>query len=749
MGPVTATGSRGRFGLLQRQAFAQENFFLLPPSAADQAKKKFSCPARQNCRATHKIYQAFSIFFLLFTIHNPLSTISWAAEDISNIPVEVNGDQVEYFDADKKVIGRGNVVVTYKDIRMTCRHVTAYLDSKEATAEGDVVITRGDSVLKGEKIVYNFEHETGSIINGVAKSDVWYSGGRQIKKTTANEIEITDGYITTCDLARPHYKIHSRHVRIYMGRRIVAKNVTLTVAGAPVMYLPVYSQPLKENFPKVNLVPGRDKKWGNYLLSSYRYNLSDDRKGNLHLDYRNFKGLASGVDYNYKSQKFGGGNLRTYYMDERDRVAHSERQRWRAQYRHKWRINPDTTAVMEYHRASDKDFIKDYFYREEFEREPQPSTLISLIHARPGYTANILAKKRVNRFFTETEQLPEAEFNVKNQRLIERLPFFYKADFDAANLNRKDAGAGGDNNVIRADAYNQLSAPLRAANFLSVDPYMAARQTFYSREAQTDKARARGALYYGLDVSANFYRIYNARSGILNLDIEGLRHIFTPNVSFFNVQRPTLARERIFEFDEIDRVDRKKGIGFAFENKLQTKRREKNELNTVDFARWFVETDYLLHLDEGRRFSDVSSDLELRPYTWLYLRQAALYDPKWKDLKSLNTDVVAADKNEKWRLGLGHRYEEKASSQLTTEIQTSVIPKWKFRVFERYEFRGTEFKEQEYTITRDLHCWEADFTYSVRDAHTFWLIFRLKAFPEMPLKLGTSYYKPRAGGGAE
>jgi lipopolysaccharide assembly outer membrane protein LptD (OstA) len=703
-----------------------------------------------------------------------LWSIAYTAEDISSFPVEVNGDQVEYFETGKKVVAKGNVLVAYKDIRMTCKTVTAFLESKEAIAEGDVVVTRGESILKGENIKYNFESETGVISSGTFKSDVWYGGGKRIEKVGPDELDVTQGYITTCDLAKPHYKIQSRRVRIYFGKRVVAKNVTFNVGGVPILYLPVYSQPINENFPKVNFVPGRDKNWGTYLLSSYRYNLSDDVKGNLHLDYRQNKGFGEGVDYSFKTRDFGKGYIRAYYTDERDKAGHTEKERWRAQYRHKWEMRPDTTVILEYHRMKDRSFIKDYFYREEFEREPQPESLISLAHARSRYTANILAQQRVNRFFTEIERLPEAQLNLKNQRLTEGLPFFYKSDFNVANLNRKTADSNQDNNVIRADTYNQLSVPLRLAHFFSIDPYAGTRQTFYTREQYTNEDRFRGALYSGVDLSTNFYKIYaypesadlslgnpgsqgdamqkgflRNKANFLNLDINGLRHIFTPTMSYYYIQKPTLLPERLYEFDTVDTLDEKNGIGLALENKLQTKRFLENELDTVELARWLVETDYLLHLEEGGRFSNILSDLEFRPYSWLFMKQTALYDPKWKDLKSLNTDVVAGDSNDKWRLGLGHRYEEKASSQLTTEAQARLTPKWKCRVFERYEFKGGDFKEQEYSITRDLHCWEMELTYSVRDAHTFWVVFRLKAFPELPLKLGTSYYKPRTGAGNE
>ena len=57
------------------------------------------------------------------------------------------------------------------------------------------------------------------------------------------------------------------------------------------------------------------------------------------------------------------------------------------------------------------------------------------------------------------------------------------------------------------------------------------------------------------------------------------------------------------------------------------------------------------------------------------------------------------------------------------------------------------WKEQEYTISRDLHSWEMDVTYNLKktEGETIWLIFRLKAFPEVAFGLDQSYHKPQAG----
>jgi hypothetical protein len=86
---------------------------------------------------------------------------------------------------------------------------------------------------------------------------------------------------------------------------------------------------------------------------------------------------------------------------------------------------------------------------------------------------------------------------------------------------------------------------------------------------------------------------------------------------------------------------------------------------------------------------------------------------------------------------IGQRYERKGKNEVTLGFDWRLTPKWKFRMYQRYNFKQSEeldrgSQEQEYTFTRDLHCWELDFTLNKKEdtGTTIFFTFRLKAFPE-------------------
>ncbi len=81
--------------------------------------------------------------------------------------------------------------------------------------------------------------------------------------------------------------------------------------------------------------------------------------------------------------------------------------------------------------------------------------------------------------------------------------------------------------------------------------------------------------------------------------------------------------------------------------------------------------------------------------------------------------------------------------------------KWQINTFHRLTWkevsgaskRFNNVREYQYTLTRDLHDWLAEFVYRVDREFGEELLFTmtLKAFPEMPIAFGDSYHQPKFG----
>ena len=703
----------------------------------------------------HITYSVFSLLILLCAMRPFL----YAEESASSI--EVNGDQVEYFPKEKKVVGVGNISVDYGNIRLTSDKIIVYTDTKDAEAEGEVILKSPTTEIRGEKISYNFETEKGEILKARVKSGEWHGGGEKINILSENNYKIEGGYITSCSLDKPHYKISSKNVTIYPDNKVVAKDVTFKIGNMPVAFLPRYDYSLETQWPTIDVIPGKKGKWGVFALSSYRYEVDKDTRLTLRLDERERWGLAEGLDYKFVSNDFGHGLLRTYYTHQRDRDRNepvkAEEERYRIQLRHRLDIRDNITAFSEYHRLSDSEITKDYFYREEYERDSSPESYVYLLDRKPEYGLSFLARKRVNHFQGVVERLPELRFDLKNQELDNGwLPIYFKTDTSFTNLTEKTADNSTDNDVVRFDTFNKLSSPRRIEDFLSIEPFVGMRDTFYTKNINGDEDKMRTAFYAGIDISTKFFKVYDFSEEFLGIDFNKLRHTVTPTLKYEYIHEPSIGSGALQQFDDIDNINRKSAFSLGLENKLQTKRTVHGTLKAVDLGYLLLTGDYLYRPEDGSRFSNVKGDLELTPLDWLGVESDTTYDPATRDFQTWNVDFYI-DGSEDWRMGFGSRYWQNNEHELTSELFYKLNSEWSFRLFSRYDLKEVEtnghkiinrFANKEATIIKDLHCWLAEVSLGVdRDGGTsVWLAMKLKASPKVPFDFKDYYAVPKRYG---
>jgi len=675
-------------------------------------------------------------------------------------PIVVQGDRVEYLNEQKKIEATGNVNVTYGDVKLTCDRITVFTDTKTGQCEGNVKIVQLDKSFEGQKIEYNFENKTGKITDGSVQAAPVYGHANEVDKKSDEEVDLKEGYVTTCDSVNPHYRIRAKEVEFYMNEKIVAKNVFIYVGGTPVMYLPYFIQPITDVKTKVTLVPGYTGDWGYYVLGAYRYYLSEQCKGYLRLDYRTKKGLGEGIDYNFNTDKLGEGNLRYYYTKENNSLVVNptapERERYRFQYKHTIDFDERTQGTMEFNKLRDKDMIKDYFFA-EVEDGWSPDNYVSVINHNNNYSVQVLARKRFDEFFTVVERQPEVKLQVYNQKLWDT-PLYYQNTMSLVSLDKvyeTDLNTQREQ-ALRYDTAHRISYVTKLFKFLYTTPYVGTQQTFYSQNRFGDHDLMREIYEYGVDFSTKFYRIFDTKSE--KLDVNQLRHVVSPTIGFHHRQQPSISPTNLHQFDDIDALDYENLIAIGVENKLQTRRGGPDSLESFDLARLLITTNYLYRLKKGNleskgegKFDTITYDLELNPFSWISAKTTI--DQKVKDyefsksIKHATTDIVyqCADK---WDLGLGHIYDGNQgskASQFTTEVNYKINKDWGLRIYERMDAHKKTWEEQEYTIYKDLHCWLGELTLNFGDGIAFWMVFRLKAFPDTPIGFKRTYRRPAIG----
>ncbi|RJP29047.1 MAG: LPS-assembly protein LptD [Candidatus Omnitrophota bacterium] len=696
-----------------------------------------------------------------------------AEEAKDNKPVIVNADVLEYATEKNEVVASGNVSITYKGSKLTCDKITVDTVTKDAVAEGNVRLDDKQGTVEGKKIIYNLDSKTGVIMDAEFRSNPYFGKAARVDKPSEKEFIALDGYASSCSFDNPHYRIKSGKINVFPDDKIQTKNDVFLIGKIPIMYLPRFNHSLKDPLMHVQVTPGKSKDWGPYILTAWRYNLSDTVSGRIYADYRSRLGVAEGFGANYVTKDlFGKGDFKYYYTQERDNTLEqgtpAEFERYLIRWRHKWDIDRNTDLTSEYYKitdskriiiGSDNNFLKDYFYR-EYEKDSQPLSYVQVHRNFTNSSLDLLLQKRVNRWYTQLEKLPEVNYSLPSIQ-VGNSSVYYEHTSQAANFNYKYAVPSDSNNDIqmsRFDTTNKFSLPMKVS-FVKFTPFVMNRETFYSSDIGNSSVHPRTIFYTGADLSTKFFRIFDVKTNFLKLDIDKLRHIITPTIGYAYNHEPTVKSSQLKQIDSIDSIAQNNSVTLGISNKFQTKR----DNISVDLADFRVSSIYYNKPDSGVKtgsyLSDILFEMELHPYSWLSIDSDATWehsgdrnsDPNYGKFSSINYDINFNFGNDR-AIGIGQRYERKGSDEITQSLNWRLNPKWKFSAYLRSNIGSDTsvakgLNEQEYTISRDLHCWSWDLTYNVKrdEGETIWLIFRLKAFPETEFGFNQSYHGPKTG----
>jgi lipopolysaccharide export system protein LptA len=679
--------------------------------------------------------------------------------------ITVNGDIVEYLSDSKEISATGNVAVIYKGAKLTCNKLVVNTQTKEGLAEGGARLEDEKGIIEGEKIKYNFQAKTGTILEPSFRVNPYFGKAEKLEKISDAELVAKRGYISTCSLDKPHYRFKSRRINIFPGDKVQTRDTTVYIRGIPLAYLPQYNHSLKDPIMHVQVMPGKRKDWGAYLLTAWRYKLTNNISGRIYFDLRSKLGVAEGFGANYKSEDFGKGDFKYYYSHEEPsnlpQNTPANFQRYLIRWRHQWDIDERTNLVSEYYKITDSkrsilgtqyNMLKDYFFR-EYEKDSQPLSYTQLHHSFQYSSVDVLVQKRINRWYEQLEKLPEIKYSLPNLKIGES-PVYFENSFSAASFNYKYAvpsESANDISMNRFDTTNKFSLPMRVS-FIQLTPFVMNRLTYYDKGADGASVAPRTIFYSGADASTKFYRIFDVKSNFLKMDINGLRHIITPSVAYSYNHKPSVASNKLLQIpgnNGIESISRSNAATLELSNKLQTKRDNK----TVDLVDFRMNSAYTFKTRAGRggNLGDLLFDLTLLPYSWTRLDADATYSHYNDYFSSANYDLSFGF-FEGCSISIGQRYQRKSSNELTTSFNWRLSPKWRLSAYERFFVTDslttkTGLREQEYTISRDLHCWDMGLTYNVRrgEGESIWLVFTLKAFPEMEINFNQSYHAPKSG----
>jgi len=237
-------------------------------------------------------------------------------------PARLSGDRVTVDLEARRARAEGNVVLTYRDLRIICDVLEVDTSSGELVATGNVEFHDGDDVVTGDALRYNLRARRGSITHGRAAvtgermDGKMYVSGQEFA-AEPGKITVTNGTFTTCDLDEPHYHVEAGEIEVYIDDRMVLRNVSYWEGKIRLFYWPYLVLPIREEnrfeLPKIGY--GQTEGW--FIKTTYSYYRSPSSRGSLYLDYFSRLGAGAGVKHLYKIGALGSGFVYVYGLANR------------------------------------------------------------------------------------------------------------------------------------------------------------------------------------------------------------------------------------------------------------------------------------------------------------------------------------------------------------------------------------------------------------------------------------------------
>ncbi|MBN2640489.1 MAG: LPS-assembly protein LptD [Victivallales bacterium] len=516
-----------------------------------------------------------------------------------------------------------------------------------------------------------------------------------------------------------------------------AYNCTLNVSGIPVMWLPMVYKPADVSPGLFQFQAGYDSDWGAYVQTSKKYRLMDyplveDR---IYLDYYSKRGVGLGNEL-WIDTKDSKTNFFAYFIHDRDKWAADSRddedynknayrlskptQRYDIKLSNLTHITPNLDFRGNLEILSDYYFLDDFFSSRSNDT-PQPASYASLEYQHEYFSAAAYARPRVNNFYTAVQKFPEFSLDVPRQELFANI--YYQSSTSVANMNMmfrdwdspRTTGNGVDPKnygAIRFDTLHMFYYPVTLFDWLNITPRAGGRFTYYNNSSKRklsggdvsnlfladdpdlpndgvnvvnydDRggAIARLAGEIGIQADTKIHRSWqNVKNSYWKLD--GLRHVAQPYINYTYIPEPTASPDRIFYFDDIDRISRQNFIRFGLKNRLQTRRGDFGSEQIYEWASMENYVDYHFNReDDLSHLGDFTTILRFNPSPKLSLSSTLLLD-----LSGNKSSLVDTYRNGRYtdRAGISTKWIDKWQTTLRYEIYEQAYVYLSYSYQDRY-----------------------------------------------------------------
>lgn len=207
--------------------------------------------------------------------------------------IEAVADEANISFEDEEFSANGGLKAQYEDVKIQANRIKKVKDKNIIIAYDKILFSQQDQNIEADELRLRLDDKVAIVkdgksftkVSGEAKAphDRLFYGGEKFEARFPNKAIVKNGYFSTCsniieDKNSADYRIESKKIVVYIGKRVVAYNSFLYIKKIPVLWFPVYVTSLKSSVDGAPLFPrfGSDKD-GSYVIWGLDYGEDDSK----------------------------------------------------------------------------------------------------------------------------------------------------------------------------------------------------------------------------------------------------------------------------------------------------------------------------------------------------------------------------------------------------------------------------------------------------------------------------------------
>jgi LPS-assembly protein len=480
-------------------------------------------------------------------------------------------------DAAGRWVAEGDVVATYQDSVLKARQLTYDPERETASLVGDVQMSRGIQWLKATEAQLDLAAHTGTLRDAEGFTDQeLYVRAALLHRTGPDTYEASGGFITACSEALPIWSFTVRDANVQVDSTARLRHTFFRIKNIPVFYFPYMVIPTGRKERSSGLLlptTGNSSNKGRRVTQSFYLTLGDSADLTVREDYFSLRGLGHGIAFRARPNARSFIDLDSYLI--RDRRGQGGASLNGVGETH-WR---GFRAVADFNLISN--FIFRQVFSDSFYAATQPtenSRLFLTNESVIGSLDMLLSREQTvfpgdNVVVTHT---PSFGMRWAGRQLFGS-PLHLDLESSYDGLKRNDPFLETSGITSRFDLFPQLYTSIPLFQGLRLTPRIGRRQTWYSDSRQPDappgvnrlddRAVQRRYTEFTLDLRGwGLSRVYR------NADGPAWKHLIEPAVRYRYLTGIDRF-DRLILFDEQDAVAETNEVEYGLYNRFFVRRR--------------------------------------------------------------------------------------------------------------------------------------------------------------------------------